>query len=242
MEEIIKNSYQEPPQIQPKRRWYKKWWVILVLGFIIYFLIIVTLLSIGSKESKLSFDNLTVTDSENFVDENQLYLHSENDPQIGQKGAKVRIVEFSDFQCQFCREAFGTVREIISKYNDQIYFVYRDFPISDIHPFAQRAAEAAQCANEQDMFWPMHDKLFINQDSLSNENIDLFAEEIGLNSQEFNQCLSSGKYSSEVIEDLLDGRKLGVNGTPTFFINGYRISGVIPRDIFINLVEQGLKE
>jgi protein-disulfide isomerase len=229
------NSVLNNPLVTVKRPWYKKWWLILILIFLLYFfgMLAAMLFNIKKKEP---------TNLLNFVKEEEVLLNSQDDPQIGNKNAKVRIVEFGDFQCPYCREAFPTVREIISKYQDRIHFIYRDFPVADQHPVAAKAAEAGQCANEQGKFWEFHDKIFINQGELSLDNLSVFASAAGLESEKFNQCLRSGKYASEVLQDLLDGKKLGVKGTPTFFINGYRVSGVIPREMFINLIKQGLKE
>jgi protein-disulfide isomerase len=198
------------------------------------------LLIFSGKDEEISIQGLNK--NKNLVDETKLYQNIADDPQIGKREAKVRVVEFTDFECPYCQQVFSTVREIIAKYGEQIYFVYRDFPVSDIHPEAEKAAEASNCAQEQGKFWPMHDKLFINQNDLSLSSLKRYAQEIGLEIKAFNNCLNTGKYLKEVEQDYLDGQKLGVKGTPTFFINGYRISGVIPRDLFITLIEKGLSE
>lgn len=224
-----------------KKKWYKKWWALALIVFIIYFTATSLLIIYNSsgKDQNSTDDILT---SKNYVDEKIIFQNISEEPQIGTINAKVRIVEFADFQCPYCQQIFSTVREIIAKYNQQIYFVFKDFPISDIHPDAKLAAQAAQCANEQGKFWLMHDKLFINQNDLSLANLQRLGKEIGLNAKNFNSCLNTNKYLKEVEQDYAEGQSLGVKGTPTFFINGYRISGVIPADLFIGIIEKGLSE
>lgn len=148
-------------------------------------------------------------------------------PYTGSPTAKVVIVEFSDFQCSYCKEAFSVVREINSYYGDRIKFEYRNFPITENHPNAQKAAEAGLCAHAQDKFWAMHDKMFINQSDLSVLALKNYAKEINLNTTQFNTCLDQGVYAVKVQKDFDDGLNAGVTGTPTFFINGRMFPGVI---------------
>lgn len=148
-------------------------------------------------------------------------------PYTGSPTAQVVIVEFSDFQCSYCKEAFSVVRELISYYGDRIKFVYRNFPITESHPNAQKAAEAGLCAQAQDKFWAMHDKMFINQSDLSVLSLKNYAKEINLNTMEFNACLDQSTYAVKVQKDFDDGLNAGVTGTPTFFINGRIFPGVI---------------
>ena len=229
----------DPVPAKPKKKWYFRWWAIIIFLILLYLVITFILLATAS-DSRPSVQ--TSISSANRADEAELYLNSQDDPFFGQKDALVKIVEFGDFQCPYCRQSFPVVREILSKYQNDIYFVYRDFPVISIHQEALKAAEAAQCALEQEKFWPMHDKLFINQENLSLTDLKVYAMEIGLDTAKFNGCLDSGKYSAEVIQDYEDGIGLGVIGTPTFFINGYRISGSIPSEIFTRLIEQAKSE
>lgn len=136
--------------------------------------------------------------------------------------AKVTIVEFSDFQCPACGEAYKTLKALFPEYSDRIKFVYKDFPLTQIHPYAQKAAEAGQCALEQGKFWEMHDKMFENQTGLSVSNLKNYAAEIGLEAESFNSCLDSAKMAGRVSSDASLGLRIGVNGTPTFYINGTR--------------------
>jgi protein-disulfide isomerase len=167
----------------------------------------------------------------------------DDDPWAGNKNAKVIVVEFSDFQCPFCQRAAPTVKQIIETYGDNILFVYRDFPIHSIHPQAQKAAEGAQCAFEQDRFWDYHDKLFERQSEWAAGGVPMFknyASELSLNTIQFNDCLDSGKYASEVGADLSVGQQLGVTGTPTFFVNGEKIVGAQPYSVFAGIIDKAL--
>lgn len=160
-----------------------------------------------------------------------------DDPYKGGATAKVVIVEFGDFQCPYCLEAFPVVQEVASTYGDRIKFIYRDFPDSGKHPDAQKAAEASECAHEQGKFWEMHDKLFINQSDLSVAALKRYSQEISLDTAVFNSCLDTGKYAQEVRQDFNDGYQLGVRGTPTFFINGHQFEGTTTVENFQYVID-----
>ncbi|MDP2586951.1 MAG: DsbA family protein [Candidatus Komeilibacteria bacterium] len=235
------NNLNKIPILSGKRSWYKRWWGMIII-LILAYLIVTNLLLWLSPKSPAEQGQLSNGPSANQVSEEQLYLNAADDPAMGDKNAKVRIVEFSDFQCPYCRESFPVVREILDRYGDKIYFVYRDFPVSTIHPESVKAAEAGQCAHEQGKFWQMHDKIFINQENIQPADLKNYARAIGLNTDQFNNCLDSGQYQAEVNQDFQDGVNLGAVATPTFFINGYRVSGSIPLEIFIKLIDQGLSQ
>lgn len=160
-----------------------------------------------------------------------------DDPSLGRVDAPVTIVEFADFGCPYSRESSFVVRELAAKYPESVRFIYRDFPLTDLHPIAQKAAEAAQCAQDQGMFWEYHDKLYQNQNDVSEDRLVEFATELNMNTFQFESCLSSGRYADEVIADYQVGVEAGVRGTPTFFINGNRIAGAIPKEIFDALIQ-----
>lgn len=138
---------------------------------------------------------------------------------LGPKDAKVTVVMFSDFECPYCAEAVPQVKQLLAEYPTKVRFVYRHFPLTDLHTNAFQAAEAAECAGEQGKFWEMHDGLFENQKTLNLETINKISQRIGLNGEQFNQCLDSKKYEVAVSQDIEDGKKYGVDGTPTFFVN-----------------------
>lgn len=162
----------------------------------------------------------------------------DDDPILGDKNAKVSIVEFSDFQCPFCaRVASGAITEFKNSdyFKDgKVNLIYKDFPLTSIHPFAQKAAEAAQCANDQDKFWEYHDTLFANQQALSVTDLKKYAMDIGLNTDEFDSCLDDGKSAKEVGDDLTKATAAGGRGTPYFVVvnnnNGKTapVSGAVP--------------
>jgi protein-disulfide isomerase len=161
-----------------------------------------------------------------------------DDPTLGSKTPKISIVEFADFGCPYSRESSFVLRSLAAKYGDIIQYQYRDFPIIEPHPEAERAAEAANCAAEQGKFWEYHDKLYVNQTNLAEDRLVAFAKELNLNERAFTSCLSSGRYTKEIAEDFADGVKAGVRGTPTFFINGTMIPGSIPEDVLEALVKR----
>jgi len=180
----------------------------------------------------------------------------DDDPVKGNPDATVTIVEFSDFQCPFCKRFHETTLPLIlENYVDtgKVKFVYRDFPIVGLHPNgAFPTALAAECADEQGMFWEYHDKLFQTQknwERLAAEDIVIvlktLAVELGLDTDQFNTCLNSAKYLDEVNNDLQDGSSYGVTGTPGFFIGneemGYiKVSGAQPYSVFQNVLDQML--
>ena len=162
-------------------------------------------------------------------------------PSKGPNDAKVTIVEFSDFQCPFCTRASATVDQVMEQYAGKVKLVFRHFPL-DFHDKAPKAAEAAICANEQDKFWQMHDMMFKNQDKLGIDDLKANATSLGLDAAKFNECLDSGKNKKVVDEDMAAGKKLGVTGTPAFFINGTMLSGAQPIEAFKELIDAELKQ
>jgi protein-disulfide isomerase len=159
---------------------------------------------------------------------------------LGSRDAKVVIVEFSDFQCPACGAAVPIVKEVVEEYGDKILVVYRHFPIISAHPYALKAAEAAEAAAEQGKFWEYHDKLFENQENLKDGDLKQYAEELGLDMKKFEDALKTGKFKDKVRGDLDTGEKFGVNATPTFFINGEVHRGVISLEDFRKIIDKGL--
>jgi len=164
-------------------------------------------------------------------------VSAENDPFVGPADAKVTIIEFSDYQCSACRAAEPVVEQIIQTYKDRVKFVYRDFPLS-FHSYAEKAAEASECAHEQGKFWEYHGKLMSG--ALDEASLKQYAKDLGLNTEQFNSCLDSGKYYNEVQKDLQDGLSYGVDATPTFFINGIEIVGGQSFSVFQRVIESEL--
>jgi protein-disulfide isomerase len=158
----------------------------------------------------------------------------------GDPNAPVTIVEFSDFQCPFCKQAEGTLQAILAKYGSKVRLAYMDFPLRDIHPRAQSAAEAARCAGEQSKFWAYHDLLYADQTKLDGPALIASARALKLNETAFQSCLESGKFKSKIDADLAEGQKAGVSGTPGFFINGVFLSGSQPQAEFEKVIDTQL--
>jgi len=167
----------------------------------------------------------------------------DDDPVLGDKNAPITMVEFSDFQCPFCgRFRSQTFDQLKKEYIDtgKVKFVYRDFPLHSIHPMAGKAAEAGECADDQEKFWEYHDKIFENQQSLSIDNYKKWAVDLGLDAAKFNNCLDSGKYKDEVEKDLSDATRSGGQGTPYFIIGSTPVSGAQPYENFKAIIEAEL--
>jgi len=158
----------------------------------------------------------------------------------GNPKAPVTIVEFSDFQCPYCRAVQPTLKRLLAKYEGRVSLAYRDLPLRDIHPEAQIAAEGSRCAGEQGKFWEFHDLLFAEQAKLHREGLLEQARNLKLDEKKFDACLASGKYRAQIEQDRQFGLRAGVNGTPGFFINGNPLSGNMPQESFEKIIEAEL--
>jgi protein-disulfide isomerase len=143
----------------------------------------------------------------------------------GPATAPVTLLEYGDYECPFCGAAHPVVEQVAQVMGDQLRFAYRHFPLSQIHPHAQQAAEAAEAAGAQDRFWEMHDLLFEHQDRLAARDLLSYASALGLDVARFAIELNTHTHAPRVREDFLSGVRSGVNGTPTFFVNGLRHNG-----------------
>ncbi len=168
----------------------------------------------------------------------------DDDPVKGDKNAPVTIIEFSDFECPFCGRFYTqTLSQIDEQYikTGKVKLVFRDFPLS-FHQYAQKSAEASECADDQGKFWEYHDLLFENQATLSFDNLKQWASDLNLDTAKFNDCLDSGKHEAEVKQDMKDGSAAGIRGTPGFVINGQLVSGAQPFSVFQQAIEAGLNQ
>ena len=156
----------------------------------------------------------------------------------GSADAPVTLVEYGDFQCPFCGRAYRSVKEVQARMGERLRFVFRNFPISTSHPYAEQAAEAAEAGAAQGRFWEMHDHLFENQKRLRNDDLHRYAEELGLDVERFDRELAEHVYAARVHEDFLGGVRSGVNGTPTFYINGARYDSSYEADDLVAALEQ----
>ncbi len=177
---------------------------------------------------------------------NAVNAESKNAPALGSDKAPIRVVEFVDFGCPFSKEENSIIRELAVSNPDRVWFQERNFPTVDdssgalLHPGAQDAAEAAACAGEQGKFWAMNDALYANQNDAGTFSIDdlrRYALGAGVDAAKYDACIKSGKTKATIESDHKAGLALGVIGTPTFFVNGYKIDGAIPADVWQKILK-----
>lgn len=161
-------------------------------------------------------------------------------PSKGKAGAPVTIVEFGDFECPPCGRAYPVLKQVRETYPDDVRFIFRQFPLA-MHPNARKAAEAALCAHDQSKFWEMHDQMYENQQSLSVDGLKTLASQVeGLDAAAFNACLDDGRHADAVEADVQQGSRLGVGGTPAFFVNGRVLSGVPTFESLAEIIDEEL--
>ena len=175
-------------------------------------------------------------------------------PMLGRADAPVTLVEFSDYQCPFCQRFFATTLSALKKHyvdTGKVRYVFRDFPLDQMHPQARKAAEAAHCAGEQGKYWEMHEVLFQNQRALAPPQLAEHARTVGVDGSKFDECLSLGRHAARVERGLADGAAVGVQGTPTFlvgktkagdFVEGTPIRGAQTLEMFRRIIDQTLAE
>jgi protein-disulfide isomerase len=168
-------------------------------------------------------------------------VSAEDAPFKGPVNAPITIVEFSDFQCSYCKRVVHILDQVLERYPNKVKLAFRDFPIANIHPHAQKAAEAAHCAAEQGKFWEFHDLLFEQQDTIPTTNFAEQAKTLGLDAASFQTCIDSRKYQAKVEGNYAAGVKAGVSGTPAFFINGRLLSGAQPLEAFKAVIDEELE-
>ena len=165
---------------------------------------------------------------------------SPSNPSVGNASAPITLIEFSDYQCPYCGRVEPTLKRLRAAYGDKIRFVWKDFPLTQIHPQAFKAGEAAHCAGDQGKYWELHDVLFNKQSELQLDDLKRHALTLGLNVDAFNQCLDSSKHAERVRDGVAEGGQVGVNSTPTIFINGRRFSGAQPYEVFAAAIDEEL--
>ncbi len=227
--------------------WYQKWWGVILIALIgiflataVFFLIITLKYWWQIKQggalfleqqfygnfSRVSQQNL----SQNKIKREE--IETSDDPYLGNPNAKLVIVEFVDYLCPNCQKADPIVQQLISQYGYKTKVIIRDFPADSLHPGASALAELAYCSHSQGQFWKMHDYLLENQSDfsigLNATNIKKAADYIGADYNILINCYNSGKAKIEVNQDYADALRFGISGTPTFFVNGQKVEGVVP--------------
>ena len=162
---------------------------------------------------------------------------SDRDHILGPETATVTLLEYGDYECPYCGLAHPIVKELLRRFGDQLRFVFRHFPLIQVHPHDEHAAQAAEAAGRQGKFWEMHDYLFEHQDALDAANLVLYAIDLNLDLPRFEQDFGDPTIIEHIREDVLSGIQSGVNGTPTFFINGVRHDGSFDLDTMLAAIE-----
>jgi len=201
---------------------------------IIILIIAITLIVIGLI-FVVKFKKTTPAVSNNEQSAAQVSPIDATDHVFGDPKAAVQMIVYSDFECPFCAKFAETMKKVEENFKDKIVITFRQYPLP-IHPQAEKAAEASECAAEQGKFWEMHDRLFANN-IVGNMNVEQYkkdAVDLSLNQEQFNQCLDSGKYAEKVSQQKTDGTKAGATGTPTIFVNGNIYPGAYPFEDFIS--------
>lgn len=203
----------------------------LIIFFVAYFF---NDKKVGDDPSKFNdiqdfVSNSSYGKNDTGADINKVYT-SPFSPKFGNKDGKIDVVMFYDFDCPFCKEQYSVIRRIMDKYKDSVYFEFRHMPIEDIHPGAKKLAMVSLCANEQDKFWQAFDYLYLdahtrNQAKQSDEFYLNYGKTLGLDYTKFSNCYTSNKYESIINQDLINGVNFGIEGTPTYFVNGKKVSG-----------------
>jgi len=209
----------------------KFFWITIVIVFVFVLLAIIINSSTSDPESLDLVSELKK--------EKQYSLPEGNNYWLGSDNPKVTIVEFADFSCSACKSTSPKLRKIIFSYSRDVKIIFRDFPV--ISEDSLTLAMAGRCAGEQGLFWLMHDKLFEEQGKIDNSKLTSLTKEIGGDAEELTYCLKNQKYLDDIQKDFSLGEKLGVSGTPTLFINGYKVPGDLPEEALIRIVEGFLK-
>lgn len=222
-------------QTELSKKWYNRWWgvfLLLIFSGVLIFggIFIYNYFYYFEEIQKGNTLNGTIK---------PVNIETIDDPSIGAENPVITIVEFADFECPYCRESVSALSKVIENYGTEVKIIFRDFPNLVSHPNAVEAALAANCANEQGRFWQYHDLLFEYQAELSENLYRDLAVNLGLDMEKFNSCMDSQKYLAEVQDDLREGIRLGVEGTPTYFISGSKLpSGVIPYETFVEMIKK----
>lgn len=224
--------------------WRKTWWGRSIIIFAILFFILIIAFGwyVYTLNKSLSLQTINANNIQSSIDKlisTGPYVFDDNNdrPHIGNPDAALKIVEFFDFNCPYCKASYPTIRRISSKYSNDVDITLRYYPI--LAESSVTLALAGECANEQGLFWNLHDNFFQSDDPA--DNIVALAKKSGLNMQQFNTCMENEKYIDRINKDKMLAEQIGARGTPTWVINGHRFDGVIPSDIFEQIINVLIK-
>lgn len=220
------------------KKWYTRWWAIVLYVLVGIFII---LLLLPTPEQNNQGENIIKKfkqENQELSQEEKRWLNNPNAPSYGTSSPRVSIVEFFSFDCPGATQMHSTVREIGIKHKDEVKIVFRHFPTSEK---SIQYSLAGECARQQEKFWGMYDKLFQNRSQMSEDKIMPLANQLGLDINKFSQCMQNEATLEKIKQDVREGEKLGVQGSPTTYINGYKIERPIPEDIFKSIIEEMLK-
>ena len=223
--------------------WYKKWWGITVLVILGLVLMLTTAAGFYIWNQIRVYKTDTASNQQTSADKAlQLAIYGTGaDYSLGVNNADLTIVEFSDFACPYCQQAHSVLKKIIARYPGKIKIIFRDLPL---HENSIELALGARCAGEQGKFWEMHEQLFSNQDTLKGTGDDLkkvvynLAGTLGLNAATYDNCYTNKKYLSDISQDFTDAQILKLKGTPSWFLNGKLLTGYIPENDFLSLLDK----
>jgi len=222
------------------KSWYKRWWgiTIIVISTLLLSIIVAIAIYVANFINSDAFKTYQYRNPD-YENEIKNLIEGQDYYWLGNKNAEIVIVEFADYACPYCKESFFKIRELSSTYADNIKYIYRDFPV--LQDYSVNLSLASRCAGDQGLFWVMHDKLFLNQGISTKEEIMDLANQIGVNHERFEACFENNKYLPQIEKDFSDAQKLGLTGTPTWFINGQLIKGNIPYNILKDIIEGLIK-
>jgi protein-disulfide isomerase len=229
--------------VENQKKWYGTTWGKILLTLAAITLIFAGLFGYAVRQTYQNLDR-QVSGIKTAVHDANLpaagLVEGQNNYWLGAAKPKVTIVEFMDFACHYCGLSFPTIREIGEKYKKDVKIIIRDYPVNA--SYSVELSLAARCAGEQGLFWPMYDKLFLNQGVSDRAGLIELARQVGANTERFALCFDNKKYLAAVQKDFDDGQTLAIAGTPTWFINRYKIEGDIPHDTFIQIIDKLLGE
>ena len=214
----------------------------LIILAIVVVAVLVFLLYVSSLVGKIKRGELNPYFSKSYTgqatsgEKSTYEISTLGDPYLGPEDAKLVLVEFGDFKCSHTKAEFNVVRELAATYPNDLKIVFKDFAL--LSDDSRTLAMAGECANEQNKFWSLYDYFFINFDTLNVNNLEAIANNLGLDQNKFRICMNNNKYGSEIDSDIRDALSATVSGTPTFFLNGYKIEGAVPLQNFKDLIDK----